>query len=371
MSATAMGRGPIAYFLQSSGSQWIVLGLFGASVFGGSERAREAIQDSVTKAIVDAKESGSWNAAALSTFRTLSGAGRNGVDVNASASKSSSQNQAPIVIHTHTTSGRKGTYTALVVQFTLGAASCWAVYAVLSNTSFLPDAVKEIMPVNRKLFDKAVKSLGEGIIHVRDSLSEQLEQLLSTQKDLQDTQDRTLEDVQKVKDDMTLARDEIGWANDSLRRCENSLESSRDVQDYTGRGVRLLVRCVATLLPSHDRALPDLIEYLRDQERLGVVMEEEAAEEARKVKQYRASLPNVTPQGPEDDHPGHYQGSPSHRSPAHDTPQRSRSISSVNAKGLQDVESLLLGIGGSKSHPATISRHNSTGGHSFSTPVKA
>lgn len=202
---------------------------------------------------------------------------------------------APIIIHTSVPGQSAGSQTrgvfALAFQLTVGAATCWAAYGVC--TSMIPDAVKEMLPVNRKLFDRAVKSLGEGIIHVRESLSEQMGLLDEKHDELGQKQDQTLSEVMTVKDELLDARVDLENLQESLTRCESSLSSSKTLQDYTSRGVRLLVRCVATIFPENDRILEELALYIREADGT------ERVEVASIGAQRNPSLP-ITP---EDEHP--------------------------------------------------------------------
>merc|ERR1712014_355060 len=54
----------------------------------------------------------------------------------------------------------------------------------------------------------------------------------------------------------------------SMARQESTLQASHRTQSYTSRGVSLLVRCVASMLPSNDRTVNDLAEYIKDGEEI-------------------------------------------------------------------------------------------------------
>lgn len=241
MSTAALGRGPLAFLMHSAGSQWLMVGFIGLGLLGG-DKVRSLIQENLIKAL-----SSSPSYIGPDTTRQLS----------------------PIVIHTgggmHSHSNSRS-YFGLALQVTIGAASCWAFYAFIST--LMPECIKEVLPVNRKLFDRAVKSLGEGIIHVRDSLSEQIRSLLETQEELGEKQDKTLSQVMLVRDDLHDARSDLSRMGESLTRCESSLSSSKRLQGYTSRGVRLLVRCVAALLPGNDQVLAELLQYIKEAERM-------------------------------------------------------------------------------------------------------
>jgi hypothetical protein len=225
--------------MQSAGSQWLVVGFIGLGLLGG-DKVRSLIQENLLKAL-----SSSPSSIGQDTSRHLS----------------------PIVIHTgggmHAHSNSRG-YVGLALQLTFGAASCWAAYAFIST--LMPECIKEVLPVNRKLFDRAVKSLGEGIIHVKDSLSKQILSLIETQEELGEKQDKTLSEVILIRDDLHDARGDLSRMGESLTRCESSLSSSKRLQGYTSRGVRLLVRCVAALLPGNDQVLAELLQYIKEAE---------------------------------------------------------------------------------------------------------
>lgn len=243
MSTAALGRGPLSFLMQSAGSQWLVVGIIGLGLLGG-DKVRSIIQENLLKTLL------------LSPSPIV---------------PDNSRHSAPIVIHTgggrmHDSHSNYRGFVGLALQVTIGAASCWAAYAFIST--LMPDCVKEILPVNRRLFDRAVKSLGEGIISVRDSLSEQILQLIQTQEDLGEKQDKTLEEIMLVRDDLGDARDDLSRLEKSLTRCESSLSSSKRLQAYTSRGVRLLVRYVTALLPGNDQVLADLLQYIKESEGL-------------------------------------------------------------------------------------------------------
>jgi Sec-independent protein translocase protein TatA len=257
MSATALGRGPLTFLLQSSGTQWVFIGAIGLGIFG-TDRVRSVLQESIAKALQLSQSPHNQHGGRL-----------------AEQGGGSSRNMPPIVIHTGSNSSggglglsSAGGIVGLALQVTLGAVTCWAAYGVISNASFIPDIVKEVLPVSRKLFDRAVKSLGEGIIHVRDSLSEQMKELSQTQEELSSKQDKTLSEIELVKCDVGDARQDLERMIDSLTRCESSLGSTEHVSNYTAKGVRLLVRCVAGMLPGNDRVLTELVQYIKESDNL-------------------------------------------------------------------------------------------------------
>jgi Sec-independent protein translocase protein TatA len=280
MSATALGRGPLTFLLQSTGTQWVFIGAIGLGIFG-TDRVRSVLEESITKVLRLSQSPHSQR------FSESDG----------------SRNMSPIVIHTGSSSSggglglsSAGGIVGLAVQVTLGAVTCWAAYGVISNASFIPDIVKEVLPVSRKLFDRAVKSLGEGIIHVRDSLSEQMNQLSQTQEELSEKQDKTLSEIDLVKCDVGDARQDLERMIESLTRCESSLGSTEHVSNYTAKGVRLLVRCVASMLPGNDRVLTELVQYIKEADSVPKEDNSSSLPPKEPALQYQQSTP-------EDEHP--------------------------------------------------------------------
>mmetsp|Transcript_26763 Transcript_26763/g.37617 ORF Transcript_26763/g.37617 Transcript_26763/m.37617 type:complete len:382 (+) Transcript_26763:273-1418(+) len=185
--------------------------------------------------------------------------------------------QAPIVIHTggsSSSSSDASTNAKLVaslVQVCIGASICWGSYLVMSN--FLPDSVKEMLPVTRKFFDKAVTSLAKGIFEVKEQLSDQIMILMGKQDQLQEKQDATHDEVLGVKDDVGDLKLELDSMHHTLGRCESSLTEAELKQTYTARGVRLLVKCVGAILPRN----ADLTTELESFSKLGDDMKDESS----------------------------------------------------------------------------------------------
>jgi hypothetical protein len=146
----------------------------------------------------------------------------------------------PIIIHN--LSGRNEKWIGTLIQVVFGAGLIWGSFAVFSN--FLPDAVKELLPVTKRVFDTAVESLGNGIINLKDVLSQQILGLEAKQDEFSDKLDNAHEDILHIRSNV----DDI---NDMVVRCEESLSIGEKRQKYTVRGMRLLLRCVGTILPAN------------------------------------------------------------------------------------------------------------------------
>jgi len=153
----------------------------------------------------------------------LSGLGRG-------RSSGGSMQQAPIVIQT---SGAGGSASERIwgqlIGYTLTAAGVWISYTIMIH--YLPDWAKEMLPVTRAVFDKAVTNLGKGIVNC----SEQIMILMGKQE--------------ATHSELLEARGDINQLQDSVDRCEDSLETAEATNNKSARGIKLLVRAVATLVP--------------------------------------------------------------------------------------------------------------------------
>jgi len=152
--------------------------------------------------------------------------------------------------------------TMYLIQLTVGASCCWGTYMVLVNV--LPDAAKAMLPVSTSVFNKAIKTLGRGILSVKETLVEQLLGLTQKQEELSEKQDDTFKEVLEIKDGVTDVRDDLGQVQESLDLCHVSLSESERRTTYIARGIRLLSRGVSSILPQdHDLAY-ELDQFNRD-----------------------------------------------------------------------------------------------------------
>lgn len=78
------------------------------------------------------------------------------------------------------------------------------------------------------------------------------------------------------------ARDDLDKLAASMERQESTLSSSYKTTSYTSKGVTLLVRCVASMLPNNDRTVHDLAEYIKDGEE--IKKHEEKQEKQRRLQ---------------------------------------------------------------------------------------
>ena len=247
VAANLATKGP----LSSAFGQWMFIGFGTVIIFTGDNGISKAAHEIAQIAL-----------------RLLTG--RNGSAFLSEATLSSRHNlqpQPPIVIHNVTpsslersSSGRFGW--GVLIQLSLGAGACWGSYLVFSQ--FLPDSDKELLPVTRNFFNKAITSLGQGIIRVRDALSEQITALGLKQQELAEKQDSTHTQVLGLRDDIGDVRINLDDIAIAISRCENSLADAAGRQTYMSRGVRLLVRCVGDLLrPSNPSVAEELDQFSR------------------------------------------------------------------------------------------------------------
>jgi len=218
------------------------------------------------------------------------------------------QQQAPIVIHANRNAN--GGWTATVVQLSLGAGGIWAVYVLAS--SYLPDGVKEMMPVTRHFFEASVSKLASGVLKVRETLGQQITALSGKQDQLSSKQDETHGQVLGIKDDLGEVRMNVDDIAVAISRCETSLEDAAGRQMYMSHGVRLLVHCVVDLLrPSNPKVAEELDQFSRlnsdldgDYNYARGVLE---GKERRKKLEYPASPLNLSEIGSSDDEHPHGQ----------------------------------------------------------------
>lgn len=252
-TAQILAKGP----LSSALGQWMFLGLGTFVVFTGDNGVSVAAKEiaSIAFRLVTGKDGPSGAAllreAALSNQLTF-----------AQASTDKQAQQQPIVIHSVSDTRSGKGWIATIVQLSVGAGACWGAYLVFSN--LLPDHIKEMLPVTRKFFESAVTSLGEGILRVRDVLSENMEKLRIKQDELGVKQDKTHDQVLGLKDDIGGVRLHIDDIAVAISRCESSLGNAAGRQTYMSRGVRLLVQCVGDLLrPSNPSVAEELDQFSR------------------------------------------------------------------------------------------------------------
>lgn len=254
-TAQILAKGP----LSSALGQWMFLGLGTFVVFTGDNGVSVAAKEiaSIAFRLVTGRDAPSG--AALLREAALSNQSESAFRP---ASASGQAQQQPIVIHSVSDTRSGKGWTATIVQLSVGAGACWGAYLVFSN--FLPEQIKEMLPVTRKFFESAVTSLGEGILRVRDVLNENIDKLRIKQDELGAKQDKTHDQVLGLKDDIGDVRLHIDDIAVAISRCESSLGNAADRQTYMSRGVRLLVQCVGDLLrPGNPSVAEELDQFSR------------------------------------------------------------------------------------------------------------
>jgi hypothetical protein len=253
MSAPAAARGPLAFLLKSQSGQWMVISL--GAIYAFPEQARQLLFPAL-------KEASQWSDIA----KQLSAGLGDGVE-KAATTTTAVAPPTPIIIHTGGSSQGDNGVTGIIIKYSIMAGACWVGYIVL--TQALPDAVQEVMPVTRKFFAKSSKVLAEGILQVKKVMETKIAMLSKKQDDMDAKLDNTHASVQNVQKDLDATRDDISKLGASMDRCEHTLISSKRLQAYTSKGVTLLVRCVAGMLPSNDRSVNELAQYIQDGEEIG------------------------------------------------------------------------------------------------------
>ena len=258
MSAAA--RGPLAFLLRSQAGQWVTISL--GAMYAFPEQAKLLLGDSFSVA---------------SLAKQMSGFNVPTIDSEAVA-KAASQPQT-IVIHQTPSSDGKNQVVTLAIKVVVGGTACWLGYFALTNA--LPEYVQEFFPVTRKFFAKTSKFLVSSIEQVKNVLEEQIGIVSNKQDDLSKKLDGTNESVQGLHRELGDARHDLDKLGASMARQESTLSSSHKTMSYTSKGVTLLVRCVAAMLPTNDRTVHDLAEYIKDGEEIKKY--EEKQEQQRRI----------------------------------------------------------------------------------------
>jgi len=240
----SVANGPMRLLLQSSSGQYILLGAGAYALFP------EKVQQLLTSVFSRYPLLGSSN---FSDGR----------------SQVATPPPAPIIIQTPSSSRDSSSLipgTGTFVYAVVGAGVCWAGYIVCIE--LLPDAVTELLPVTKRAFQQATKALGEGISNVKEALEEQLLGLTKKQNELGHKQDETNKKVGGIQKDLHSARFDLNQLREALEQCQISLDNTQNMQGYTLRGVKLLVRCVTSILPddsrNEDGVMKEIDRFMRD-----------------------------------------------------------------------------------------------------------
>lgn len=259
MSAAA-ARGPLAFLLNSQTGQWVTISL--GAMYAFPEQAKMVLGDL-----------GSYAAMA----KQMSGFTVPTIDEKA-VEKAVPQS---IIIHqTLPSSDSKNQVTTLLIKVVVGGTACWLGYFALTNA--LPEYMQEMLPVTRKFFAKTSKFLVSSIEQVKNVLEEQIGIVSKKQDDLSKKLDGTHESVEGLHKELGDARGDLDRLGASMSRQESTLSSSHKTMSYTSKGVTLLVRCVASMLPTNDRTVHDLAEYIKDGEE--IKKHEEKQEQQRRIQ---------------------------------------------------------------------------------------
>jgi len=246
MSAAA-ARGPLAFLLQSQTGQWLTISL--GAMYAFPDQAKLVLGDLGSYAALAKQMSGF-------TVPTLG---------EKSLAKAAHQPQS-IVIHQMYPSDGRNQVVTLLIKVVIGGSACWLGYFALTNA--LPEYVQEFFPVTRKYFAKTSKFLVTSIEQVKNVLEKQINNVMRKQDDLSKKLDGTHDSVKGLHKELGDARNDLDKLGDSMARQESTLTSSHKTTSYTSKGVTLLVRCVASMLPTNDRTVHDLAEYIKDGEEI-------------------------------------------------------------------------------------------------------
>lgn len=255
-------KGPLAFILRTQAGQWFTITL--GAMYAFPEQAKTMV---VMPALNTASQ---WSDVAKRLAQSVSNTTTPSTSGNSTmVLDKMSTAPTPIIIHTGGSMGgnQNNGYVHLIIKVSMTAGACWVGYVVVTNA--LPEAVQEIMPVTRKFFSKTSHILADGIIQVKKMMEEKIAALSKKQDAMDAKLDDTHNSVKNVQKDLHDTRSDIGKLGDSMERCESTLMSSKLLQSYTSKGVTLLVRCVASMLPTNDRSVNELAQYIKDGEEIG------------------------------------------------------------------------------------------------------
>jgi len=278
----APASGPLAFLLRSQTGQWMTISL--GAIYTFPEQAKSVFGDVGTYTSLVKQLSG-FNIPTLEDGKQIAIAAAPAV--------------APIIIHQHHTNSNSGKnqLVSIAIKLAIGGTACWIGYVVV--TTALPDYVQEFFPVTRKFFAKTSRFLQSSIDKVKEVVEEQMGILSHKQDDLSDKLDDTHDSVRGLHNDLQDTRYDINELAHSMERQESTLSASHRTHSYTSRGVTLLVRCVATMLPSNDRTVNDLAEYIKDGEEIQKYEEEKRrlSDSVRKTPISMIGSPDPTAMG--------------------------------------------------------------------------
>merc|ERR1711933_488390 len=123
-----------------------------------------------------------------------------------------------------------------------------------------------MLPVSKQFFNATIDTLGKGILSVKQVLEEKILGLDKKQDELMRKQNITKKTVDEIHREMGEARNDLSSMKDALDQCQKSLDDTKDMQGYTLRGVKLLVRCVTSLLPDDGNHFDELSKFVNDSE---------------------------------------------------------------------------------------------------------
>mmetsp|Transcript_4528 Transcript_4528/g.8364 ORF Transcript_4528/g.8364 Transcript_4528/m.8364 type:complete len:310 (+) Transcript_4528:240-1169(+) len=275
MSAAGAAKGPLAFILRTQSGQWLAISL--GAVYAFPEQAKSLIFPALSQA-------GEWSDFARQLSKGIGAADEKGA-VAAAATP-----PAPIIIQTGSAAEKSG-YLGTIATYAIGAGACWVGFVFLTNA--LPEAVQEVMPVTRKFFSKSSKLLADGILQVKKVMDEKIAMLSKKQDDMDAKLDGTHASVLDVQRNLDDTRGDINKLGESMERCESTIMSSKRLQSYTSKGVTLLVRCVASMLPSNDRTMSELAQYIKDGEDMG-----KREQEQRRLSDLKGPGSIISPEPP-------------------------------------------------------------------------
>lgn len=225
----------------------------------------------------------------------------------------------PIIIHQSVPAAAGSSAKGIAIRLVVGASLCWGSYVVL--VTVLPEQAKQLLPVNKAVFNQAVTSLGKAVLNLKDTLLEQMHALSGKQDELSDKQDKTHTEVVEIKENVQDVKGDISAVQEALDLCQASLSDAERRTTYITRGVQLLTRGVSTILPEDEHLLTELAKYnLAGEEFRGPA----PLQRERRLREHRDNLRRLEVE---------------HQSPSRDTPQAEIVIRPSSGISVNSLES--------------------------------
>eukprot|EP00977_Amphora_coffeiformis_P017129 scaffold5479_cov199-Amphora_coffeaeformis.AAC.68 len=219
----------------------------------------------------------------------------------------------------------------VVLQGSLAVGIVWGSYALLVNV--LPEQAKNMLPVTQGTFKQAVVSLGKGLLHVKDTLSAEISNLLAQQTELSHKQDETHEQVLYVQDQVADVHDDIGHMQTSIDDCKAALSSTDKRTTYIAKGIRLVTQGMTAMLPPDDELAKELRSFHKTDETAVMAPRHRSEDTAQRQRRSTTTM-MAAPPPPSDESRASRSSRRSHHSARSLSERRRRGRAANNAEAM-------------------------------------